>query len=49
MRTLYLLILLAGTLLVEVGAAGNSRQEALRAVEVLAQAIVDLAKGTQDN
>ena len=41
--------LLAGALLVEVGAAGNSRQEALRAVEMLAQAIVDLAKGTQDN
>ena len=37
----------AGTLLVEVGAAGNTRQEALTAVEVLAQAIVELARGTQ--
>lgn len=39
--------LLAGTLLVEVGAAGNTRAEALTAVEVLAQAILDLALGTQ--
>lgn len=38
----------AGTLLVEVGAAGNTREEALTAVEVLAQAILDLAKGTGD-
>jgi len=37
----------AGTLLVEVGAAGNTRAEALTAVEVLAQAILDLAAGTQ--
>ena len=37
-----------GALLVEVGAAGNTRQEALRAVEVLAQAILDLAHGTQE-
>lgn len=37
----------AGTLLVEVGAAGNTREEALTAVEVLAQAILDLAKGTE--
>lgn len=36
-----------GTLLVEVGAAGNTRQEALTAVEVLAQAIIELARGTQ--
>ena len=37
-----------GALLVEVGAAGNTREEALVAVEVLAQAILDLAKGTQE-
>lgn len=36
-----------GTLLVEVGAAGNTHAEALRAVEVLAQAILDLASGTE--
>ena len=35
-----------GALLVEVGAAGNTREEALRAVEVLAQAILDLSHGT---
>ena len=35
-----------GALLVEVGAAGNTREEALRAVEVLAQAIIDLAQGS---
>ena len=35
-----------GALLVEVGAAGNSRHEALRAAEELAKAIVALAKGT---
>lgn len=34
-----------GALLVEVGAAGNSRQEALVAVEALAEAIVTLANG----
>ncbi len=38
--------LTAGTLLVEVGAAGNTRPEALAAVEVLARAILDLAQGT---
>ena len=38
----------AGALLVEVGAAGNTRGEALQAVGVLAQAIIDLAKGTGD-
>ena len=37
----------AGTLLVEVGAAGNTHTEALRAVEVLAQAILDLAQGAE--
>ena len=37
-----------GALLVEVGAAGNSRQEALTAVEVLAQAIIDLRVGSQE-
>jgi len=37
----------SGMLLVEVGAAGNTREEALTAVEVLAQAVIDLAHGTQ--
>ena len=36
-----------GALLVEVGAAGNTHREALTAVEVLAQAILDLAHGAQ--
>ncbi len=36
-----------GALLVEVGAAGNTHEEALRAAEQLALAIVALAKGTQ--
>ena len=36
-----------GALLVEVGAAGNSHQEALLAAEALAYAIVALARGTQ--
>ncbi len=36
-----------GALLVEVGAAGNTRQEALRAVEVLAQTILDLSQGAE--
>ena len=35
-----------GALLVEVGSAGNSHEEALIAAEVLAQGILDLAKGT---
>ena len=39
--------LLPGALLVEVGAAGNTHPEALRAAEVLAQAVAALAKGTQ--
>ena len=34
-----------GALLVEVGSAGNTRQQALRAAEVLAEAIVALASG----
>ncbi len=38
--------LLPGMLLVEVGAAGNSHAEALTAVEVLAQGILSLAKGS---
>ena len=38
--------LLPGMLLVEVGAAGNTHPEALLAVEVLAQGILELAKGT---
>ena len=36
-----------GALLVEVGAAGNTREEALTAVEVLARAVLDLSKGTK--
>lgn len=36
-----------GALLVEVGSAGNTRQEALKAVEYLARAILDLSAGTQ--
>ena len=36
-----------GSLLIEMGAAGNSHAEALRAAEQLAKAIIALAKGTQ--
>lgn len=36
----------AGALLIEVGTAGNTHQEALYAAEVLVQAILSLAKGT---
>ena len=36
-----------GALLVEVGAAGNTREEALTAVEVLAEAILALAQGCE--
>ncbi len=36
-----------GALIVEVGAAGNSRQEALSAAEYLAQAVIDLRAGTK--
>ena len=36
-----------GALLVEVGAAGNTRAEALAAAEVLARAILSLAEGTR--
>lgn len=36
-----------GALLVEVGAAGNSHDEALTAVEVLAEGILALARGTE--
>ncbi|MBR4864018.1 MAG: stage II sporulation protein P [Oscillospiraceae bacterium] len=36
----------AGALIVEVGSAGNTRQEALTAVELLGQAIIDLSHGT---
>ena len=35
-----------GALLVEMGAAGNSRQEALLAAKFLADAVIDLANGT---
>lgn len=37
----------AGALLVEVGASGNTRQEALRSAEILAEGILTLAHGTQ--
>lgn len=36
-----------GALLIEVGAAGNTHAEALRAAEVLAEAIADLSKGAE--
>lgn len=36
-----------GAMLVEVGASGNTRQEALRAAEVLAKGIISLAHGSQ--
>ena len=36
----------AGAMLIEVGAAGNNRQEALAAAEILAQAILGLSSGT---
>lgn len=35
----------AGSLLIEVGAAGNTRQEALRSAEILAEAILSLSAG----
>lgn len=38
--------LTTGSMIVEVGAAGNSHEEALRAMEVLAQAILMLAEGS---
>ena len=38
--------LMPGMLLVEMGAAGNTRQEALLSADILAQAIYDLAHGT---
>ena len=37
-----------GALLIEMGAAGNSHAEALRAAEQLAQAIIALSRGTAD-
>lgn len=36
-----------GALLIEMGSAGNDRQEALLAAEYLARAIIDLASGTE--
>ena len=36
-----------GALLIEVGAAGNTHTEALTAAQALAEAIVDLAAGTE--
>lgn len=38
-----------GAMLIEVGAAGNTHQEALLAAEHLAQGILDLAHGTRNN
>lgn len=38
----------AGGMLIEIGAAGNTRQEALVAAELLAQGILTLARGTAD-
>ena len=35
-----------GAMLIEVGSSGNTRQEALRAAEVLAKGIISLAHGT---
>ena len=35
-----------GALSIEVGAAGNTRQEALGGAEILAQAIIALSRGT---
>ncbi len=40
--------LMPGMVLVEMGAAGNTRQEALLSAEILAQAISDLAHGTSN-
>ena len=37
-----------GSLLIEMGATGNSHREALRAAEQLAKAIIALSKGTQE-
>ena len=37
----------AGSLLIEVGACGNSREEALRATQVLAEGILSLANGSR--
>lgn len=36
-----------GALLIEVGAAGNTHDEAIRAAEILAKAIISLANGTE--
>ena len=36
-----------GSLLIEMGAAGNTHREALRAAEILAEAIIALSKGTE--
>ena len=36
-----------GSLLIEMGAAGNTHAEALRAADQLAKAIIALSKGTQ--
>ena len=38
-----------GSLLIEMGAAGNSHAEALRAAEQLAEAVIALARGTREN
>ncbi len=41
--------LTAGSLLIEMGAAGNSHAEALRAAEQLARAIIALSRGTENS
>ena len=39
--------LTAGSLIVEVGAAGNTQQEAMLATDILAQGIIALAYGSE--
>ena len=39
--------LITGALLIEVGAAGNTHEEALRAADVLAEAIIQLSRGSE--
>ena len=41
--------LTSGSLLIEMGAAGNSHEEALRAAEQLARAIIALSRGTENS
>ena len=39
--------LLPGALLIEVGAAGNTHPEAMKAAEALAQAVISLSQGSE--